>query len=51
MLQMDGKGAFDHVCQSCVPYTMDDTDDDEDLKWWTSSFMSDRKVGLVLDGY
>jgi ribonuclease HI len=50
-LLMDVKGAFDHVdCEKLVR-RMRTLRLDEDLIGWTQSFLSDRQVALVIDGF
>lgn len=51
MLLIDMKGAFDYVSLGCLLYTMVGINAYGDLLHWTESFMSDRKVGLVIDGH
>lgn len=48
MLQIDIKGAFDHVSRSCLLQTMENMDADDELMRWTESFMLDRIVSLVI---
>ena len=50
-LFMDVKGAFDHVSRSQLLKRMIDLGIDGDLVAWTKSFLTDRKIQLVIDGY
>ena len=50
-LFMDVKGAFDHVSRAQLAQKMYDLDIDDDLIGWTQSFLTDRWVELVIDGY
>lgn len=50
-LFMDVKGAFDHVSKVELLRKMLDLGIDGDLIKWTKSFLSDRKVQLVIDGH
>ncbi len=50
-LFMDVKGAFDHVSRSQLLKCMIDLGIDGDLVAWTKSFLTDRKIQLVIDGY
>lgn len=51
MLQMDVKGAFNHVSPSYLLRTIEDMDADGDLMKWMGFLMSDRRVRLVIDGH
>ncbi len=48
---MDVKGAFNHVSRSQLRKRMIDLGIDGDLVAWTKSFLTDRKIQLVIDGY
>ena len=48
---MDVKGAFDHVFQAELAQRMSELWIDDDLIGWTQSFLTDRWVELVIDGY
>ena len=48
---MDIKGAFDYVSQAKLVQWMKDLGIDNDLIGWTKSFLTDRSVELVIDGY
>lgn len=50
-LLMDVKGAFDHVSRAKLAQTMADLGIDNDLIGWTQSFLTDRSVELVIDGF
>jgi ribonuclease HI len=50
-LFMDVKGAFDHVSSSKLVERMRELRVDGDLVRWTWSFLADRKVQLVIDGF
>ena len=50
-LLMDVKEAFDHVSQAKLAQKMADLGIDEDLIGWTQSFLTDRWVKLVIDGF
>ena len=50
-LLMDVKGAFDHVSRARLAQRMADLDIDNDLIGWMQSFLTDRWVELVIDGY
>ena len=50
-LFMDVKGAFDHVSKGQFLTWMIELRVDSDLVTWTGSFLTDRKVQLVIDGY
>ncbi len=50
-LFIDVKGAFDHVSRSQLLKRMIDLDIDGDLVAWTKSFLTDRKIQLVIDGH
>ena len=50
-LFMDVKGAFDHVSRSQLLKCMIDLGIDGDLVAWTKSFLTNRKIQLVIDGY
>lgn len=51
MLLVDKNGVFDHVSRNCLLHTMEGIDADSDLMRWTDSFMSNKSVGLVIDGH
>lgn len=44
MLLIDSKSAFDHVSLNAMPRTMEGMHADENLMWWTESFMSDKRI-------
>ncbi len=48
---MDVKGTFDHVCRAELAQRMPELGIDDDLIGWTQSFLTDRWVELVIDGY
>ena len=48
---MDVKGAFDHISKGQLLNRMIELDIDGDLVNWTGSFLTDRKVQLVIDGH
>ena len=50
-LLMDIKGAFDYVSRAKLVQRMKDLSIDNDLIGWTKSFLTDRSVELVIDGY
>ena len=50
-LLMDVKGAFDHVSRAKLVQRMADLSIDNDLISWTQSFLTDRSVELVIDGF
>ena len=50
-LLMDVKGAFDHVSRAKLVQRMADLGIDDDLIGWTQSFLTDRSVELVIDGF
>ena len=50
-LFMDVKGAFDHVSKVQLIARMIELGINGDLISWTSSFLTDRKVQLVIDGH
>ena len=50
-LFMDVKGAFDHVSKAQLVARMIELGIGGDLISWTSSFLTDQKVQLVIDGY
>ena len=50
-LFMDVKGAFDHVSKRQLLRQMIELGIDGDLVTWTESFLTDRKVQLVIDGH
>ena len=39
---MDVKGAFDHVSRTELAQRMSELGIDDDLIWWTQSFLTDR---------
>ena len=45
------KGAFDHVAKNQLMSRMLELEIDEDLIRWTESFLTDRKLQLVIDGH
>lgn len=49
MLLIDVKGAFDNESRNSFLRTMEGIGADEDLMQRTESFMSDRRIGLVID--
>lgn len=51
MLLVDLKGAFDHISRSCQLCTIEGMRAEGDLIRWTESFMSDRRLGPVIDGH
>ena len=51
VLFMDVKGAFDHVSKGQLIMRMIQLGIDGDLVTWTGSFLTDRKVQLVIDGH
>lgn len=51
MLLMDVNGTFDHVCWNYLLCTMDGIRADRHLMRKTELFMSDRRVGLIIDGH
>ena len=50
-LFMDVKGAFDHVSKTQLVARMLELEIDGDLIRWTRSFLTDRKLQLVIDGH
>ena len=50
-LFMDVKGAFDHVSRWQLLARMIELGIDGDLVTWTGSFLTDRKIQLVIDGH
>ena len=48
---MDVKGAFDHVSKTRLVERMMELGIDGDVIRWTKSFLTDRKVQLVIDGH
>lgn len=50
-LLMDRKGAFDHAPQAKLAQRMADLAIDENLIHWTQSFLTDRWVELVINGF
>jgi len=48
---MDVKGAFDYVSRAQLAKRMADLGIDDDLIGWTQSFLTDRSVELVIDGF
>ena len=50
-LFMDVKGAFDHVSKGQLLTRMIELGIDGDLVTWTGSFLTDRRVQLVIDGH
>ena len=50
-LFMDVKGAFDHVAKNQLISQMAELDIDGDLIRWTRSFLTDRKIQLIIDGH
>ena len=51
VLFMDVKGAFDHVSKAQLIARMIELGIDGDLLSWTNSFLTDRKIQLVIDGH
>lgn len=51
MLLRDVKGAVDHACRNCLLPTLEGMEADGNLIRWTELFMSDRRVGLFIDGH
>lgn len=49
MLLIDVKGAFYHIGRNCLTRKMEALGAEADLVRWTGSFMSERKVSLVVD--
>ena len=50
-LLMDVKGAFDYVSRAKLVQRMKDLGIDDDLIGWTKSFLTNRSVELVIDGF
>ncbi len=50
-LFIDIKGAFNHVSKEQLLTRMIELRIDEDLVTWTSSFLTNRKIQLVIDGH
>lgn len=50
-LFMDVKGAFDHVAKNQLIARMLELGIDGDLVRWTSSFLTNRKLQLTIDGH
>lgn len=50
-LYIDVKGAFDHVSKIQLIARMLELGVDGDLICWTKSFLTDRKLQLVIDGH
>lgn len=50
-LFIDVKEAFDHVSKSQLVARMLELGIDGDLIWWTKSFLTNRKLQLVIDGH
>ena len=50
-LLMDVKGAFDHVSRAKLAQRMADLGIDDNLIGWTQSFLTDRWIELVIDGF
>lgn len=50
-LFMDLKGEFDHVSKGQLLTRMIELGVDGDLVTWTGSFLTDRKIQLVIDGH
>ena len=48
---MDVKGAFDHVSKGQLLTRMIELGIDGDLVTWTDSFLTNRKIQLVIDGH
>ena len=48
---MDVKGAFDYVAAKKLTARMAELNIDADIIGWTRSFLRDRRVELVIDGY
>lgn len=51
LLLMDVKGAFDHVSRNQLLRRMRDMKVDGNLIKWVGSFMTDRRLQLVIDGH
>lgn len=51
LLLMDVKGAFDHVSRNQLLRSMRDMKIDGNLIKWVGSFMTDRRLQLVIDGH
>ena len=51
LLLMDVKGAFDHVSKKRLQRRMQEIGIDSNLISWVGSFLSDRKLQLVIDGH
>ena len=50
-LLMDVKGAFDYVSRAKLVQRMNELGIDNDLIGWIQSFLTDRSVELVIDGF
>lgn len=48
---MDVKGAFDYVSRIKLAQWMRQLGIDNDLIGWTQSFLTDRRVEIVIDGH
>ena len=48
---MDVKGAFDHVSRGQLITRMIELGVDGNLVAWTNSFLTDRRIQLVIDGH
>lgn len=48
---MDVKEVFNHISQNCILCIMDGMIGDGDLSRWKKSFISDRSVRLIINGY
>lgn len=51
MLLIDIKSAFGNVIQNCLLCTMEFMEAYRDVIQWTESFMSDKRVGLLINGH
>lgn len=51
MRLMEVKGAFDHVSRTSLLQTLEGIGADGRLVRRTESFMSERRIGLVIDGH
>lgn len=51
LLLMDVKGAFDHVSKNCLLQHMEMKDVEGNIISWVQSFLTDRRLQLVIDGH
>ena len=51
VLFMDIQGSFNHVARNQLISGMVELDINGDLIWWTPSFLTDRKIQLIIDGH